>query len=268
MTVPYHYIIAGLPDIIFDENKIELSLGSFINEIKELIPGKDAFFLNYIGYPIDNKNLINSLLNEKKTLSQSGNFSVEELHDEIKNPDLVPEYMQEFLSAYGESVNIIPNLSWENQLNWLFYEDATSIDNSFLNEWFTFELNLRNILAAINCRKTKEPLEHHIICRNEVTDLLFKSNAPDFSLPAKVPWADELLTIDFNKIADSQEKLVSLRLQLLEEMAESELFRIETILRVGISLSIIERWNLLDDGTGKQMLDKIIKDLEASYQAE
>lgn len=268
MTVPYHYIIAGLPDIIFDDDKIDLDLGSFLTDLKEQVSQKDAYFLSYIGFPNDNKNLINTLLNKKEPNHQTGNFSDEALQDEIKNPDLIPEYMQGFIAAYNENSTLIQNLSWEDQLNWLFYEDATSIGNSFLTEWYTFELDLRNILAAINCRKAKIPLENHLLCRNEVTELLLKSNAPDFSLPSRVPWADDLFSIDFDNIALSEDKLARLRLQLLDEMAEPELFNIETVMRVGISLSIAERWCLLDDKTGTERLEKLIQDLEQNSKAE
>ncbi|MBT3225267.1 MAG: DUF2764 family protein [Deltaproteobacteria bacterium] len=268
MTIPYHYIVAGLPDIIFNDNKIELGLGSFINELKDQIPQADACFFSYIGFPNDNKNLINILSEKKEPIHQTGNFSEEELRDEIKNPDQIPEYMQEFIAAFDGNSAIIQNLSWENQLNWLFYEEATSIKNRFLNEWFTFELDLRNILTAITCRKAKDPLEKHLICRNEVTDLLLKSSAPDFSLPSRVPWADELFSIEFDNIATSEDKLARLRLQSLEEIAEPELFNIETVMRVGIALSISERWSLLDDKTGTEKLEKIIQDLEQNYKAE
>ncbi len=268
MTVPYHYIIAGLPDIVFENNQIEIGLGPFINELQDQIPPEDAWLLSYIGFPNDNKNLMNILSDKTDSFQQTGNFSEEELRDEIKNPDRIPEYMQEFVSAYEANSPIIQNLSWENQLNWLFYEEATSIESRFLNEWFRFELDLRNILAAINCRKAKDPLEKHLICRNEVTDLLLKSSAPDFALPPRVPWADELFSIEFDNIPMSEDKLARLKLQLLEEMAEPELFNIETVMRVGISLSIAERWSLLDDKTGTEMLKKIIQDLEQNYKAE
>jgi len=268
MTIPYHYIVAGLPDIIFEDHKIGLSFGSFLVELKDQIPPDDAYLLSYIGFPHDNKHLIHILTDETQSYAQRGNFSEEILRDEIKNPDLVPEYMQEFIAAYEGNSPIIQNLSWENQLNWLFYDDATSIENKFIKEWYTFEMDLRNILAAVNCRKEKEPLENHLICHNEVTDLLLKSSAPDFSLPSRVPWAEELFSIEFDNIPVSEERLDRLRLQSLEEMAEPELFNIETVMRVGISLSIAERWSLLDDQTGTEKLKNIIQDLEQHYKAE
>ncbi len=268
MTAPYQYIVAGLPDIIFDVDKIDLDLGSFINEIKELVSADDAHLLGYVGYPIDNRNLINLLLKRKEPIRRIGNFTEEELLDEVKNPDLVPNYMQEFLDAYQNNTAIIQNMSWENQLFWLFYEDAVSVENDFLKEWFTFDLNLRNILTARSCRKTDSSLEEHIICRNEITDQIFRSNAPDFGLPAKVSWVDDLFTIDFYRVAYSEEKLAQFRLQHLEDMADPGLFNIETVMRVGIALMIVERWFLLDTQSGKERLEKIINDLEANYKAE
>jgi len=268
MTVPYHYIVAGLPDFILAEEKPEVSLGLYIREIREQIPACDVWLLNHIGFPIDNRNLLIKLLKKDDQILQTGNFTEEELAEEIKRPDLIPDYMQEYLAAYNENTNIIQNLSWENQLYWLFYDYMLQTENRFLREWFTFELNLRNILTAINCRKMKKPFESHIICRNEVTDLIFKSSAPDFTLPSKVPWADDVFAIDSYNVAKSEERLARFRLQQLEDMAEPELFSIETIMQVGISLTIIERWSLLDPVAGKEQLNNIINGLESSFKSE
>ena len=268
MTVPYQYIVAGLPDIIFAEQKIDTRLHTLIKELKDQIPADDARLLSYVGYHIDNRNLLIKLLHKNDPILQFGNFSEEELEEEIKSPDLLPDYMQEYLAAYNDNTNIIQNMTWENQLYWLFFDHTSSLENRFLNEWFTFELNLRNILTAIKCRSSKIPFENHIICRNEVTALILKSNAPDFALPSKISWADDLFAIDFYSIAPSEEKLVRFRLQQLEDMAEPELFSIETIMQIAIALSLAERWDLLDTTAGKQRLEKIIDDLESSYKAE
>lgn len=268
MTVPYQYIVAGLPDIIFDETKAIISLNAYIQEFADQISQKDQALLHCVGFPIDNKNLLSILLQKQETLRQFGNFTEEQLREELDHPDLLPEYLLEFLVAYKEGVELIPNFSWENQLQWVFYEAMDSVENQFLRNWFTFELNLRNILTALNCREEKLPFESHIIGNNEVTELIFKSSAPDFKLPSKVPWAEDLLAIDFSTIAPSEEKLARFRLQQLEDMSEPGLFNVNTVLRIGIALSIVERWQLLDEKTGKEMLDKIINDLESSYQDE
>ncbi|MCP4752860.1 MAG: DUF2764 family protein [Proteobacteria bacterium] len=268
MTVPYYYIVAGLPDVYLDEGKAGPTLGAFAEEMRELVPAADGYLLDYIGYPIDHRNLMNILLEKQEPFNDSGNFSDEELKKEIKNSDDIPEYMQVFLKAFKDNTQVVQNLSWENQLNWLFYESATSLENEFLSEWFTFELNFRNILAAINCRKANLQPDRHIICRNEVTDLLLKSNAPDFSLSSKLPWSDEVFSMDFDAIADSEKRLDEFRLQMLEEMSVPELFSLETILRLGIRLSIVERWDTLKAEIGKETLHKMIDDLENSYQVD
>lgn len=268
MTVPYHFIVAGLPDIIFEDGQIDANFGAFLSDMKEMIPAEDAALLVNIGYSADNRNLIYLLMNKKEPVNRIGNFTEEELKEEIKNPDQIPDYMQEFLAAYDDKTDIIPNVSWENQLYWLFYDYATALDNRFLRDWFTFDMNIRNVLTAINCKRTSRNLEERLICRNEITDLLLKSSAPDFKLPTRLPWADDLFAIDFDDIAHSEEKLIQLKLQQIDDMAEPGLFNIETVLRIGIILSIAERWSLLDDKTGKKMLDKIIEELEEGFQAE
>lgn len=268
MTVPYEYIVASLPDIVFDEIKLEAGLHSFISELREQIPQKDTDLLSYVGYPIDNRNLLNILLHKQDPVLQVGNFAEEEIREEIRNPDQFPEYMQTFLSAHSDSMKIIQNLSWENQLYWLFYEHATELDNRFLRRWFTFEMDLRNILTAVKCRRTESPLEEHIIGRNEITDLIFKSNALDFGLPAKHHWTDELFTVDYHDVAKSEEWLVRFRLQHLEDLAEPGLFRIETILLTGFALTLAERWDMLDPGAGRARLEELINTLEAGSQAK
>jgi len=268
MTVPYQYLIAGLPDLFLEETKIPFSLGSFINEIAEMVPVKDAKLLPYTGHAIDNQNLIKLLLNTGEPFNESGIFDEETLQNEIKNPDLAPSYMQDFLTAYNDNIPLIQNLSWENQLAWFFYEEVFSLDNTFLLDWFNFEMNLRNILAAINCRETGKQIEHHIVYQNEVTDMLLKSNAPDFSLHSKVSWSDQVFSLDLSNVAESENQLAHFKLEILDNITSSNLFSIDTILSFCIRLAIIERWGLLDDETGKQKLDKMIHDMETSYQAQ
>lgn len=267
MTVPYEYLIAGLPDMFLEETKTEFSLGEFISDLAELVPAADATLLPYTALLIDNQNLISILQNTGVPFNRSGLFDEETLQDEIKNPDLAPSYMQDFITAYNENIQLFPGLSWENQLHWLFYEEVLALENTFLVDWFTFDLNLRNILAAINCRESGKQIDHHVIYQNEVTDLLLKSNAPDFSLGAKVSWSDQVFSMDLNEIADSESKLAEFRLERLDDIASFNLFSIDTILSFCIRLAVIERWGLLDDETGKQKLDQIIQDMETSYQA-
>ncbi len=276
MPRSYYYLVASLPDIILDTTKKGFSLSTFINDVSEQINPKDSYLLSTLRFPFDNKNLINLIRKYKAKFEESGNFSRDELEQEIKLPDILPQYMKIFLESYKEEKLLFPELSLEDQLNWLFYEEVTNHSNTFIREWFSFDLNLRNVLAGINCRaisktdedeKNKFSLFNSIICKNDVSELIQKSNAPDFSLANQLPWIENVISLSKENLVEYEKKIDSLRWDMLNEFTTFTYFQIETILAFCIKLKMVERWQKLEPETGKERLSKLLSELKKGYNS-
>jgi len=270
----YYYIVASLPDLIFDSPKKVVPLVDFIDEISELVTPQHGSFLELFRLGFDNKNLINLLEKRGKEFDVRGNYSKEKIEEEIKFPENLPRYMLHFIEAYREEKLPYPGLSVDDQLTWLLYDELTTHQNAFLSIWFTFDLNLRNLLAGLNCRRLSEESQEvsgdftllkSIIGSNEIAELIRKSRTPDFSLSLDYPWVEKVLSFDRQNLVEFEKNIDTLRWDTLDEMTTFTYFQIETILAFCIKLDIVERWQRLKPEVGKEKLKRLLSELESGY---
>jgi len=270
----YYYLVAGLPDIILDNTKKGLPLSAVLDEILELVSPRDAALFTLFRYRYDNTNLVTLLEKTEKEFDTRGNFDQEELAQEIKMPSILPGYMQSFIEAHKEGKYPFPQLSFEDQLGWLYYEYMAAQPNTFVREWFAFDLDLRNVLAGINCRKLEEDQgqgssqfsrEQSIICHNDVSELVLKSNAPDFSLSSRFTWVEKLISFYQDDLVGYEKNIDLLRWEMLDELTVFSYFQIETLLAFYIKLRMVERWQELEPDIGKETLDKLLAEFSAGY---
>jgi hypothetical protein len=267
MSRSYYYLVSGLPDLLLDEEKLPSSFRDFTGEIIEQVADQDAGLIRILRLPYDHENLIALLENKKHEFNTSGNYSEEELAGAVKYADTVPEYMLQLIEAHKERKPLFPEVSWEDQLSWLFYEWTATQENSFINEYFTFDLNLRNLLSAVNCRKFNKPLEQYIITGNEVAETILRSNAPDFSLSSIIPWAERVVALATEDLADYEKQIDLLRWEILNEITVFSYFQIDTILAFCIKLSMVQRWYSLKPEEGRLLFDKLVEELTKSFSA-
>lgn len=276
ITHNYYDLVAGLPDIFLHDPRVPVTSAAFIEEIYGLVAEEDAQLLNSIRLPFDNKNLITILESRDRDFEPGGNYSQEQLLHEIKNSDTLPEYMLILIDAHREGRELFPGLSLEDQLNWLFYDEMTGHENAFIADWFTFELNLRNILAGLNIRTALPHLNERasghdrglascIICRNEVAEALLKSNAADFGLVQLTPWIEKVLLFPVQDSAEREKSIDQLRWDMLEELTTFTYFQIETILAFCIKSTLVERWITLRPAEGKRRLEMLVGEMTEKF---
>lgn len=274
MPKNYYYIVASLPDLLLDSPKKAVSLIDFIEDIKELLTPEHASFLELFRLGYDNSNLVGILDKRGKEFNIRGNFSKEKIEEEIRFPENLPRYMLRFIEAFKEEKLPYPELLVDDQLTWLFYEELMAHKNTFIGTWFTFDCNLRNLLAGLNCRRADEErkdapagfaISKVIIGSNEFAELVRKSRSPDFSLTMDYPWVEKVLSFDKQNLVEFEKSIDTLRWDMLDEMTTFTYFQIETILAFCIKLDIVERWQKLKPDVGKEKLARLLEDLESSY---
>jgi len=271
MPANYYYLVASLPDLLFDSPKKVISLAEFINDISGLVTPAHAQLLKLFRLFYDNTNLINLLAKNKKEHDARGAFSKEELEREIKYPETLPQYIRTFLEAYKSEKLPFPNLLPQDQLAWLYYDELTSHPEPFIRQWFSFDLNLRNLLAAINMRKMEAEaqegapelsLSKYIICRNDFSQQLLKSRAPDFSLSVEHRWVEKIISLNRQNLVEFEKSIDQLRWQTVNELTVFSGFQIETILAFCIKLESVERWQRLKPDVGEEMLGRLLAGLK------
>ncbi|MBW6497193.1 MAG: DUF2764 domain-containing protein [Bacteroidales bacterium] len=263
----YYYLVAGLQDITIDVHKLQFSQLAFREELKTEVHPDDYKLVEKLFLPFDNANLLNLLQKTGKPFDEKGNFSQERLEENIKEPHDLPEYMMQFIAAFKSKDPLMPDMSPENELTTLFFDQMLGLNNEFLRNWFEFELNVQNIVTALLARKYEVPYEFQIIGTGEVAGIIRKSHARDFGLGAEIDYLEELANLVRNDNIQEREKAIDeLRWKYLDEEIFFEYFTIEKILAFTIKLGMAERWLGIDKDFGNEMFKKLLKELQSSYE--
>ncbi|MCD4745118.1 MAG: DUF2764 domain-containing protein [Bacteroidales bacterium] len=267
----YYCLVAGLPDILIDDTKLAESGYVFKTELKQQLHPSDYKLVELLFLHYDNENLINQLLKQNKHFNNYGKYSEVELEEQIKEPTYIADYMKQFISSYKTETPIYPNLCWENQFQSLFYDYVLQTENDLLKLWFKFDLNLKNILTAINCHRYNYDLEKQLIPvkhKNEVYENLKKGIPKTDLLADEVPYVDRILHFaepDMETL-EKEKGIDNIKWMFLDDHTFFNYFTIEKILSFVIKLGIVERWISLDDETGRKFFEKLLNDLETSYE--
>ncbi len=276
MSRQYHYLVAGLPELIFEDKKLVHTSADFRNYLSEHLPTDDMELINLLFWKYDNTNLLSRLNNPDAEINTMGVLSSNQLdefiaaqkNDSIETLDFsVPEYLVEFIEAYKAGEAIYSGKSWDLQLTELYYNHVLTTKNSFVRNWFKFELDLSNILTAINCRNNNIPLEKQLVGSGELNEKLSKSSARDFGLTDEIDSLNKIQkALEETDLLEQEKKIDRVKWELIEDDSFFHFFTIEKLFTFLVKLSIVERWISLDKDTGLKLFEELLKNLESSYE--
>lgn len=267
MKREYTCLISSLPEIIIDFDTKKFDFEAFRREIEENVHPDDYELVKILFYPYDNQNLLNTLLNKNLMFQKKGNFEQETLDEKIKNRNL-PKYMNDFIEVFENDKNEdfsdeILNLyerDKENLLQTLFYNEVMKTKNAFLQNWFTFDKELRNIQTAIIARRLQIDASNYFVGENAQT--YARNTSADFGMSTEIDWVNKIVQLAETPDTLERERKIDLfRWEKIEELSVYNYFDIDAILAFIQKADIADRWLSLDKQTGKQMFDSILKDL-------
>lgn len=276
MSRQYYYLVAGLPDIVYDDKKIPISQEEFREYLQEHLPKEDMDLIKLIFWYFDNQNVINRLEGSDAEFLPLGNLSVDELDElfaAVKEgsldiaADIAPSYLGQFIDAYKNETPIIEGKRWDLQLSELYYEFATSTKNKFINDWFSFDRDFNNVLTAYNCRNNEFDVAKQVIGSGDLVEKLIKSSAKDFGITDEIELADKIFkAADETDIIKQEKGLDLIKWEKLLEDSFFHYFSLEKLFVFTVQLSIAERWISLDKDTGIKLFEELLKSLESSYE--
>jgi len=277
MSKQHYFLVAGLPDIFFDDKKISVSLNEFRTYLNEYLTEQEMKLIELHYWRFDNINILNRLENREEEHNTSGNLDtneLDELFSAVKDDSFeslsfeIPDYIIEFIEAFKTETPICANKSWELQFSEIYFQYLTGIENKFISGWYKFEQNLGNILTAINCRKADIAIENQLIGSGELNDKLLKSSARDFGVDN-----DDLINADavfkaleIEDLMEQEKKFDTIRWELLDESSFFHYFSLEKLFVFLIKLSIVERWMGLDRIKGLELFKELLNSLETSFE--
>ena len=129
-----------------------------------------------------------------------------------------------------------------------FYKKALASGNSFIREYFTFDLKVRNAKVRYLNRELSRPADKDVIS----IPLQEENSEEDAGIEAAFKGTDLL----------ARERAVDdLYWEKADALSLMHWFDMNVIMAFVLKLHIIDRWNLLDEQTGREMFRKLVDNL-------
>jgi hypothetical protein len=231
----YYFLVAFLPELQRDDRKFKIGLTELISgqydippedmqEIKLILLGRDIF-------------MVEKLLSGKAVKLDHSIYDVDFWQEQIKSPQEGPQFIIDYIGGL-EPGKYGPQDA--DRLYGAYYEHVIAQSRyPFLKEYFRFERNLRNIIAALRARQKEWNLAHYLVGDDEWVSNLERSSVEDFGLSDEYPWISNLLSTDYPP--QRQDLIEQIIWEYLETKVGNDPFHFNAILSYILKLEILEK---------------------------
>lgn len=264
----YYSLVAGLREYTLESDTKGFDAREIVDEILEALSSSDANAVRLLYGYYDCENII-ALRAGRAAYNPLGNLSREELAEELDSPRKMPAPMARVIRIYAdpeseEAEGVDMSIGFEKAL-WNAYYDVCSHSKSrFIREWTAFDRTLRNVAAAAVARATDRNIEEVTVGKDEIVDRLQRSSAADFGLRGELSYIDAVIAAvnDEQNLVEKEHKIDLVRWEQAGELATFDYFNINAILSYLAKINIVARWALLDPKRGREMLERIMAELD------
>ena len=249
----YYCLVAGLKEYSLDADTKGFDAKAIVGEILDGVSASDAAQVRLLYGYYDCENIA-SLRAGRSAHNPLGNFTREELEEEVKAPKRLPVAVGRVLRAYadpeGEDAEEVDTAQrFETALFDAYYATCSRAKSRFLREWSEFDRTLRNVTAAVTARAAGR---------------LERSSAADFGLRGELPYIDAVIAAvnDEANLVEKEHKIDLIRWNEATELATFDYFDINTILSYLARVNIVARWTQLDAVRGREMFDRLMAELD------
>ena len=170
---------------------------------------------------------------------------------EDKTLDTYIQWIKSQLSAKDvKTVDTLLDGYKEENLNKGFYEAALKDDNRFIRDYFSFDLGLRNLKARFLNEAFERPANQDTI----------NLETGEFKEAARVSE-----TLAGENILAREKGLDAIVWEKISELTTFNYFDLDALLGIIAKMRLIERWRALDDETGREMFQQLIKETTATF---
>lgn len=264
----YYSLVAGLREYTLESDTKGFDAREIVDEILEALSSSDANAVRLLYGYYDCENII-ALRAGRAAYNPLGNLSREELAEELDSPRKMPAPMARVIRIYAdpeseEAEGVDMSIGFEKAL-WSAYYDVCSHSKSrFIREWTAFDRTLRNVAAAAVARATDRNVDEVTVGNDEIVDRLQRSSAADFGLRGELSYIDAVIAAvnDEQNLVEKEHKIDLVRWEQAGELATFDYFNINAILSYLAKINIVARWALLDPKRGREMLERIMAELD------
>lgn len=264
----YYSLVASLREYALDADTKGFDAKEIVAEILEELSVKDARAVRLMYAYYDCENLI-ARRASRQAYNPLGNIAADELDDELSSPKRVSEPMARVIRAYADpesewAEGLDMNESFEKALLSAYYQTCQKSESRFMREWAEFDRTLRNVSAAAVARSLARPIESVTVGDGDVVEQLQRSSAADFGLRGDVAYIDAVIVAvnDEQNFLEKEHKIDMIRWEQSIEIATFDYFNVNAILSYLARINIVARWSLLDVKRGREMLQRILAELD------
>ena len=271
-STEYYYLVAGLREWTLDSDTKGFDVREIVDEILVELTDSDREAVRLLYAYYDCENII-ARRAKRERYNQLGNLSVEQI-DEVLNErcythlsERVAKVVKLYVEADDEDRDeeVVLDESFEKALFEAYYEDLANSKCRFLNGWGEFDRNLRNIAAAVAAREAGRMVADVVVGGGDVVEQLKRSSAADFGLRGELQYIDAVIAAvsDEKNIVEKERKIDAIRWSEAEDIAVFDFFNINFILSYLVKVNIVARWTMLSPEVGREMLNRLMKELDA-----
>lgn len=264
----YYCLVAGLREYTLDTDAKGFDAQAVVAEVLDGVSRRDAAAVRLLYGYYDCENIA-ALRAGRSAHNPLGNFSREELAEQMKNPGRLPRRVADAVRAYADPESeqageLDMDRRFETALFDAYYAECARSSSRFLREWSLFDRNLRNIIAAVAARAAGRTPEEVVVGGGDVSGQLRRSSAADFGLRGELPWIDAVIAAvnDEANLVEKEHKIDLVRWNESTELAAFDYFDIDAILSYLVRVNIVARWTQLDDRRGREMFGRLLAELD------
>ena len=264
----YYCLVAGLREYALDADTKGFDAKEIVGEILEELSAGDAASVALLYSYYDCENII-ALRAGRAAHNPLGNLKREELENELKSPSMLPEAVARVVRAYNEpegewAEGLDMTRSFEKAIFTAYYAECAASKCRFLREWAEFDRTLRNVSAAAVARTLDRAVDEVTVGGGDIVEQLHRSSAADFGLRGELAYIDAVIAAvnDEQNLVEKEHKIDLVRWEYAAELVSFDYFNINAILSYLVKINIVARWSLLDVKRGREMLERLMAELD------
>lgn len=264
----YYTLVAGLREYTLDSDTKGFDAREIVDEILEELSKSDADSVRLLYGYYDCENII-ALRAGRAAYNPLGNLSREEVAEELASPQRLPKALAQVIRDYTDTERedtegVDLSIGFEKALWTAYYDVCRRSKCRFIREWTAFDRTLRNVSAAAVARAIGRKIDEVTVGAGEVVEQLKRSSAADFGLRGELSYIDAVIAAvnDEQNLVEKEHKIDLVRWEQAGEMVAFDYFNINAILSYLAKINIVARWALLDPKRGKEMLERIMSELD------
>lgn len=271
-STEYYYLVAGLREWTLDSDTKGFDAREIVDEILAEVSKDDRRAIGLLYAYYDCENII-ACREQRGRHNPLGNLSREQVEQVLNEAcySLLPSRLAKVVELYTEKEDeerdeeVKLDANFEHALFEAYYEELAASKCRFLVAWGEFDRNLRNIAAALAAREAGRQISDVTVGGGDIVEQLSRSSAADFGLRGELPYVDAVITAvsDEKNIVEKERKIDAVRWAEADEIAVFDFFDVNYLLSYLVKVNIVARWSMLAPEVGREMLNRLIKELDA-----